>query len=272
MPLAKADGANIYYEVIGQGDPLVLIQGYGHHLLHWGTLPQEFVKIGYQVVLLDNRGVGRSDKPDAPVTISIMADDVSKVMDAAGIGRAAVFGVSMGGIIAQVFAFNHAERLNALILGCTTPCGAHHVAADPEGIRILFDYEYLKNMTPEQRSQTVFSFFCSEEYIQANPDALKYYHAVTVQYPTPTSTFARQAEAISKEDTWDRLPGIKSPTMIITGTADRIVPFKNSELLEERIPGAELVLLQDKQHGFFIEAMDSTRIFVNGFIKRKAKK
>jgi len=70
----------------------------------------------------------------------------------------------------------------------------------------------------------------------------------------------------------DRLPGIKSPTMIITGTADRIVPFKNSELLEERIPGAELVLLQDKQHVFFIEAMDSTRIFVNGFIKRKAKK
>ena len=91
MPLAKADGANIYYEVIGQGDPLVLIQGYGHHLLHWGALPREFVKIGYQVVLLDNRGVGRSDKPDAPVTIATMADDVCKVMDAAGIGRAAVF-------------------------------------------------------------------------------------------------------------------------------------------------------------------------------------
>ena len=272
MPLAKADGANIYYEVIGQGDPLVLIQGYGHHLLHWGALPREFVKIGYQVVLLDNRGVGRSDKPDAPVTIATMADDVCKVMDAAGIGRAAVFGISMGGMIAQEFAISHADRLNALVLGCTTPCGAHHVPPDPEGMRILFDFEYLKNMAPEQRSRTVFSFFCSEEYIQANPDALKYYHMVTMQYPTPTSTFAQQAEAISKEDTWDRLPGIKAPTMIISGTADRIMSFKNSELLEQRIPGAELVLLQDKQHGFFIEAMDSTRIFVNGFLKRKAKK
>jgi len=272
VPLAKADGANIYYEVIGQGDLLVLIQGYGHHLLHWGALPQELVKIGYQVVLLDNRGVGRSDKPDAPMTISMMADDVCKVMDAAGIGRATVFGISMGGIIAQVFAFNHADRLNALVLGCTTPSGEHHIKPDPEGTRILFDYEYLKNMTPEQRSQAVFSFFCSEEYMQENPDALKYYHAVTMQYPTPNSTFVRQAEAMLKEDTWDRLPGIKAPTMIIAGTADRIVPFKNSELLEERIPGAELVLLQDKQHGFFIEAMDSTRIFVNGFLKRKLKK
>ena len=91
MSLARADGANIYYEVIGQGEPLVLIQGYGHHLLHWGALPQEFARIGYQVVLVDNRGVGRSDKPDAPVTISMMADDVCKVMDAAGIGHASVF-------------------------------------------------------------------------------------------------------------------------------------------------------------------------------------
>lgn len=272
MPLVKADGANIYYEVIGQGEPLVLVQGYGHHLLHWGALPQEFVKIGYRVVLVDNRGVGRSDKPDAPVTISMMADDICKAMDDAGIGRASVFGVSMGGLVAQVLAINHADRLNNLILGCTMPGGTHSIPPDPEGMKILFDYDYLKNMTPEQRSRAVFSFFCSEEYMQENPDALKYYHAVTTQYPTPTSTFARQAEAISKEDTWDRLPGIKAPTMIITGTSDRIVPFKNSELLEERIPGAELVLLQDKLHGFFIEAMDSTRIFINGFMKRKARK
>jgi pimeloyl-ACP methyl ester carboxylesterase len=119
---------------------------------------------------------------------------------------------------------------------------------------------------------TVFKFFCSEEYIQGNPDAFKHYHQVTTEYPTPTFTFKRQAEAVLKEDTWDRLPDIKAPTMIITGTADRLVPFKNSELLEQRIPGAELVLLHDKLHGFFIEAMDSTRIFVNGFMKRKAKK
>jgi pimeloyl-ACP methyl ester carboxylesterase len=273
LSLTQADGANIYYEILGQGgDPLVLIQGYGHHSLHWGALPDEFVKIGYQVVLLDNRGVGRSDKPDAPVTMAMMADDVRKVLDATGISRASVFGVSMGGMIAQVFALNHPDRLINLILGCTFPGGQHQVKSGPEAAKVLFDYDYLKNMTPEQRSMTVFQFFCSEEFIQDNPEAFKYYHRVTTEYPTPTFTFKRQAEAMLKEDTWDRLPGIKAPTMIITGTADRIVPFKNSELLEERIPGAELVLLQDKLHGFFIEAMDSTRIFVNGFMKRHGKK
>lgn len=272
MPIAKADGADIYYEVIGQGEPLVLIQGYGHHLLHWGALPQEFVKIGYQVVVLDNRGVGRSTTAEGPLTIATMAEDVCRVMDAAGLGRASVFGVSMGGMIAQVFALNHPDRLNALVLGCTGPGGTHHIQPDPEGTRILFDYEYLKGMAPEKRSEAIFGFFCSEEYLQSNPEALKYYHTVTTQYPTPTAVFAQQADAMLKEDTWERLPSIKAPTMIITGTADRIVPFKNSELLEERIPGAELVLLQDKLHGFFIEAMDSTRIFVNGFLKRKLKR
>ena len=272
MSFARAEGANIYYEVVGQGEPLVLIQGLGHHLLHWGALTNEFVKIGYQLVLMDNRGVGRSDKPDAPLTVAGMAEDVCRVMDAAGIKRASVFGVSMGGMIAQELALNHADRLNCLVLGCTFCGGPHAVQPPPEGLRILFDFDYLKNMQPEQRSLEIFKFFCTDEYIQANPLALKYYHDVTMQYPTPTSSFRKQGEAIAAFDTWERLPSIKAPTMIITGTADRLVPFKNSELLEEKIPGAELVLLQDKGHGFFIEAMDSTRIFVNGFLKRKLKK
>jgi len=272
MPYASSDGIKLYYEVIGQGDPLVLIMGYGHHSLHWGALPQQFARINYQVVLMDNRGVGRSDKPDTPMSISMMADDVCSVMDAAGLKKASVFGVSMGGLIAQVFALNHPDRLINLVLGCTFPGGPHMVPTDPEGLRILFDYEYLQKMTPEQRSMTVFRFFCSDEFIETNKESFNYYHRVTTEYPTPVYIFKRQAEAISKEDTWDRLPSIKSPTMIITGTDDHLVNFKNSELLEERIPGAELTMLQDKRHGFFIEAMDSARIFVNGFMKRRSKR
>ena len=272
MPFADSGGVKIYYEVVGQGDPLVLIQGYGHHLLHWGTLPSEFAKLQYQVILIDNRGVGRSDKPDAPVTIAVMADDVCKVLDALSIKRASVFGVSMGGMIAQEFALNHADRLANLVLGCTFCGGSHSVSPTPEGAKILFDYNYLKSMTSEQRSREIFRFFCSDEFIESNPEALKYYHAVTTQYPTPTYVFVRQAEAVSKFDTWERLPNIKSPAMIIHGTSDQIIPFKNSEILEERIPGAELTLLQDKLHYFYIEAMDSTRIFVHGFMKRHGKK
>jgi 3-oxoadipate enol-lactonase len=272
MPFADAAGVKIYYEVLGQGDPLVMIQGYGQYALQWGGLPNEFAKQQYQVILMDNRGTGRSDKPDAPVTIAQMADDVCQVLDALSMKRASVFGVSMGGMIAQEFALNHADRLINLVLGCTTPGGPNSVKPTPEGAKILFDYEYLNKMTPEQRSREVFRFFCSEDFIQENPDALKQYHEATVKYPTPLFTFARQAEAVSKFDTWDRLENIKAPTMIITGTSDHIIPFKNSEFLEQRIPKAELTLLQDKAHGFFIEGMDSTRIFVNGFMKRHGKR
>jgi 3-oxoadipate enol-lactonase len=70
MPFADSNGVKIYYEAQGQGDPLVLIQGYGHHLLHWAALPEQFAGLQYKVILIDNRGVGRSDKPDAPVTIA----------------------------------------------------------------------------------------------------------------------------------------------------------------------------------------------------------
>ncbi|MCX6007740.1 MAG: alpha/beta hydrolase [Chloroflexi bacterium] len=272
MPFADVGGVKIFYEIGGQGDPLIMIQGYGHNSLHWGKLPNEFAKLQYQVILIDNRGTGRSDKPDAPVTVSQMADDVSKVMDALSLKRASVFGVSMGGMIAQEFALNHADRLINLVLGCTMAGGPNSIKPTPEGAKILYDFDYLKNMTPEQRSREVFRFFCSDEFVEENPDALKEYHEATIEYPTPTYIFARQAEAISKFDTWDRLEKIKAPTMIITGTSDHIIPFKNSEFLEQRIPGAELTLLQDKRHGFFIEGMDSTRIFVNGFMKRHGKR
>ncbi|MBN1689913.1 MAG: alpha/beta hydrolase [Dehalococcoidia bacterium] len=272
MPYAGSGDIKLYYEVIGQGDPLVLIMGYGHHSLHWGDLPQQIAKINYQVVVMDNRGVGRSDKPDMPMSIAMMADDVCSVMDVAGLTKASVFGVSMGGLIAQVFAFNHPDRLYNLVLGCTFPGGSHTAPTDPEGMRILFDYDYLGKMTPEQRSMTVFRFFCSEEFIETNKGAFDYYHRVTNEYPTPLHIFKRQSEAISMEDTWDRLPSIKAPTMVISGTDDRLVNFKNSELLAKRIPGAELTLLQDKRHGFFIEAVDSTRIFINGFMKRRSQR
>ena len=270
MPFVDSNGVKIFYEVGGQGDPLVMVQGYGQYSYMWSGLPNEFARLKHRVVLIDNRGTGQSDKPDAPGTIAQMADDVGKVMDAISRRRASVFGISMGGMIAQEFALNHGDRLINLVLGCTTPGGPNSIKPTPEGARILFDYDYLKNMTPEQRSREVFGFFCSEEFIAGHPEALKEYHEATMEYPTPLYTFARQAEAIAKFDTWDRLEKIKAPTLIIAGTADQIIPFKNSELLAQRIPGAELTLLQDKRHGFFIEAMDSTKIFINGFLMRHA--
>lgn len=270
MPSINSGGVKIYYEVIGQGDPLVMIQGYGHHSLQWGDLPDALAKSKYKIILIDNRGAGRSDKLDMPVTVPQMADDVCKVLDAISLKRTSVFGISMGGMIAQEFALHHPDRLINLVLGCTHPGGKNLVKPTPEGARIIYDFDYLRSMSPEQRTREVFRFFCSDEFISANPDALKKYHEATLVSPTPFFTFVRQAKAIAEFDAWDRLPDIKAPTMIISGTSDQVVPFQNSELLNKRIPRSELILLQDKRHGFFIEAMDATLILIDSFIKRQS--
>ena len=272
MPTVNIDGLNIYYETLGQGEPILLIQGYGHNSLHWGDFPAQMSRQQYQLITFDNRGTGRSDKVDAPMTIAGLADDAVKVLDDLKIAKAHVFGVSMGGMIVQELALNYPDRVITLILGCTNSGVSHSIKPDPEAYRLLFNLEYMKNLAPEQRSRAVWKFAVSEEFASTNTQALNYYHKVTTDYPTPTVIFQRQAEAIGGWDSWDRLPHLEMPVMIIAGTSDRIIPYKNSELLRERIPNAELTLLQDKRHFFFVEAADSTRAFVNGFIKRKAKK
>jgi len=271
VPIVKSGDANIYYEVRGQGEPLVMIIGIGGHLLQWGQLPDDFAR-QYKVILLDNRGAGRSDRLQGPITMSQMADDVAAVMDATSTGKAHVFGISMGGMIAQEFAIRHSDRLLNLVLGCTTPSGTHHIPSDAEARRILFDAEYLKSLTPEQQTMETFTFLCTEEFIKDNPDIYQYYHKVTVEYLTPGNTYKYQGNAVHEWTSWDGLPDIKAPTMVITGTADRIINPGNSKLIAERIPGSELVLLQDKRHGFFIEARESTRLFINGFMKRHGVK
>ncbi|MCX6004545.1 MAG: alpha/beta hydrolase [Chloroflexi bacterium] len=271
MPFVKSGDVNIYYEVRGQGDPLVMIMGLGGHLLQWGSLPDDLAK-QYKVILMDNRGVGRSDRLQGPITMSMMVDDVASVLDETSTGKAHVFGVSMGGMIAQEFAIRHGDRLLNLVLGCTTCSGTHHIRSDAGALRILFDVEYLKSLTPEKRTMETLLFLCTEEFIDANPEIYQYYHKVTMDYLTPGITYKYQGEAVYKWDSWERLPDLKAPTMIITGTSDRIINPGNSKILAERIPGSELVLLQDKRHGFFIEARDSTRLFINGFMKRHGVK
>lgn len=272
MPFVDVAGMKLYYEALAAGSPLVMVPGYGQYSLQWGGLPGEFAKLNYQVILVDNRGTGRSDKQDAPVTIAGMADDICRVLDALSLDRASIFGASMGGMIAQEFALNHADRLNNLILGCTSAGGANSIKPDSEGMKILFDYDYLNRMTPEQRSREVFRFLCSDSFIEQYPEYLKQYHLATIKHPTPLITFKRQAEAVAAFDTWDRLEKITAPTLIITGTEDRIMPYQNSQLLNQRIPGSELTLLKGKGHGFYIEGMDSTRVFVNDFMKRHGAK
>ena len=149
MPTVKVGDISIYYEIHGEGEALVLIMGYGGSSLGWFRQIPVFSR-GFKVVAFDNRGTGRSDKPDIPYTMKMMAGDVAGLLEAIGIDAAHIYGVSMGGRIAQEFALRYPEKVVSLILGCTSCGGTHTIMPDDEVMTVFFDMERMKRLTPEE--------------------------------------------------------------------------------------------------------------------------
>jgi 3-oxoadipate enol-lactonase len=165
-----------------------------------------------------------------------MADDTAGLMDALGIGRAALLGISMGGMIAQEFALHHQEKLSCLILGCTHFGGAGVAQSPPEVVAAVMAGT---NATPPQQKQQLEAVFC-DDTIERRPEVVEKHHRIRAQYAIPPFAFARQIQAISAFDASTRLGQIHLPTLVITGREDRLVAPPNSKLIADRIPGATL--------------------------------
>jgi len=269
MPAAKVGDINSYYEVHGEGESLLLINGYGQYSGHWARLIPILAR-EYRVVTFDNRGTGQSDKPKMPYTTKMMAADASGLLDAIGIDAAHIFGVSMGGMIAQEFALNYPDKVISLILGCTQCGGSKTVQPTPEALAFLFSPEIAKLPVAERARATV-PWLWNQEFIDKHPGAVEWYVEATCKYPTPPNGFACQAQAIAGHDTYDRLPEIKAPTLVITGSADKIIQSENSKILASRIPNAELVMLENAGHGFFGDAAAEATKAMLDFLKRHPK-
>jgi len=270
MATAKVGDINVYYEIHGKGEPLVLIYGYvGHSELWFRQIPVFSKK--YQVVAFDNRGVGRSDKPDIPYTMAMMAEDIAGLLDIIGIDAAHIFGISMGGMIAQHFALTFPQRVISLILGCTACGGVHMIQPEPDSMAALFDFERLKNMTPEEVTRQAMPFCYSQEFIARNSDIIEERVAKQLEYPTPPHGATRQAGAIMGHDTYELLPKITLPTLVIAGDNDRLIPVENSRILASRIPGAELAIIKGAGHEFFIEDAEEANKMILDFLGRHRK-
>jgi pimeloyl-ACP methyl ester carboxylesterase len=267
MPIVKANDINIYYEIHGEGEPLLMIQGYGQYSGHWTTLLPPFSR-QYRVIIFDSRGTGRSDKPETPYTMQMMAADVKELLDAIGIDKANVFGVSMGGMVAQEFALSYPDKLINLVLGCTNCGGKQQIIPTPEALGFLFNPEMAK-LSVEERARITTGWLWTKEFIDKHPEAVDMYIDITAKYPTPVHGFYGQAQAIAHHDTCDRLPQIKVPTLVIVGDADRIIPHENSKLIASRIPGAELVIVPNAGHGF-TESPDAVKAVLD-FLKRHSQ-
>jgi 3-oxoadipate enol-lactonase len=267
MPVVKVGDINIYYEIHGDGEPLLMIQGYGQYSAHWTTLIPPFAK-ECRVIIFDNRGTGRSDKPETPYTMKMLAADANGLLDATGIDRANIFGVSMGGMIAQEFALNYPHKVINLVLGCTQCGGKQSALPTQEALEFLFSPEIAK-LPVEKRARETATWLWTKEFIEKHPEAVDIYVDITMKYPTPPHGWASQARAIWGHDTYERLPQIKAPTLVIVGDADRIIPAGNSKILASRIPNAESVIVKKAGHGF-TEAPEATGAILD-FLKRHSK-
>ncbi|MGO8933255.1 MAG: alpha/beta fold hydrolase [Terracidiphilus sp.] len=250
--------AKIYWDEQGQGAPVLLIMGLGYTSAMWyrtrPVLAQHF-----RTIALDNRGVGLSDVPAGPYSIATMASDAAAVLDAAGIAHAHVFGVSMGGMIAQEFVLQYPARTRSLILGCTAAGGPSAVRAESKVADVLM----ARGMTPEQAREAILPFI----YDAATPRE-KIEQDVAVRQPwlpTPAGYIA-QLQAILAWESYSRIAQITAPTLVIHGKSDALVPPGNGELIAKRIPGAKLVLLDHASHLFLTDRTDEAHRVILEFL------
>jgi 3-oxoadipate enol-lactonase len=258
VPIAVLDDVELYYEERGQGAALLLIAGIPAVASDWAALAEPLSK-SRRVITYDNRGSGRSSVPAGPYTTRQLAGDAVALLDHLDVARADVFGMSLGGMIAQEVALGWPERVNRLVLGCTHP-GVRHAAPQPRESARAFALE-----TDDWglRMQTLAPFAFSSG---ASPQLLQPFIAKkSADVQDPVGYRAQIAAALS-HDSRNRLGEIRSPTLILTGDDDRVIPAPSSEVLRDGIPGSTMRVIDGAGHLFFIEKPDQSLQLLETFL------
>jgi pimeloyl-ACP methyl ester carboxylesterase len=249
----------IAWERRGSGPPLVLVHGLGYARWGWGPLP-ELLERDFELVLLDNRGIGESEVPPGPYSAADMAQDVLGVLDATGLSRAHVLGTSLGGMVAQELALAAPERVDRLVLVCTTPGGAGAFPLPERTLALLREAPTLDPATALRR-------FVANALAPDAPESLvDEITALRLANPPDQDGWQAQAAAGTTYDGFDRLGAIAAPTLVLHGTADGVVDPRNAGLLAERIPNAEVELFEGGGHLFFWEQPERFAARVRRFL------
>ncbi len=247
----------IAWESTGEGSPLLLIQGLGYG--RWGWEPiVPGLPARHRVVSFDNRGIGESDKPDGPYTAAQMAGDALQVMDEAGLERAHVVGASLGGMIAQELVAAAPERVDKLVLCCTTPGGPGAVPMPEATIRLFAEAASLEPSVALRRFV--------ENALGDDPPAGLVDELFARRLANPLDPAGWQAQAAAGMGFQGINSEITAPTLIISGTSDNVVDYRNAELLAARIPGSRGELLEGAGHLFFWEQPNESVTLINGFL------
>lgn len=224
MPFADNQGVRIYWDERGSGEALLLIAGIGCPSQMWSGF-RPILAERNRTLALDNRGTGKSDVPPGPYSVPAMASDAAAVLDAAGVQVSHVFGVSMGGIVAQEFALQYPARSRSLILGCTSFGGPHAVRPEPAVRQFLAARGSMSAAEAEQASVPI--MYCAETPRSRIGEDL----ALRRRWQTPPAAYIAQFQGVVAWEGYSRLPELRVPTLVIHGDCDLLVPPANGELL-----------------------------------------
>lgn len=260
MPILQHNRDRIYWEPVGSGPPLLLIQGIGYPSdANWRIVPALAARC--TVIQFDNPGVGRSDVPNDELTIGQMADAAGAVIEAAGLGAAHVAGFSMGGLIAQELALNHPLLVRTLTIGCSSPGGDAAVPASREVGELLRELALLPAREAAERSASIV-------YAAATPrTAIK--ADIDVRMARPTSRHGYFAQLLAVGDykgSMDRIDQLTCPVLIVQGDEDRLVPPVNADVLRKAIPQARRELLVGAGHILMTDATEQLTRLILDFV------
>jgi 3-oxoadipate enol-lactonase len=235
MPFVTLNGLKQHYRLEGEGpQTIVLVNGLADDLETWVEQMGDFLGAGYRVLRFDNRGIGKSGRPRGPYTTAQMAADTKALVEHLGLKKFHLVGVSMGGMIAQEYALAHAGDLKSLSLCCT------YAAPGPFCSRMFAlwrDMAKTMGVPAVMRDVTLWAF--TQSFFAEQEETLKQFEAAMATLAQPVSAYLAQLHAIQMHDTRDRLARIRTPTMVLAGAEDILIPMPLSRQLHAAIPGAQ---------------------------------
>jgi pimeloyl-ACP methyl ester carboxylesterase len=266
MPTVPANNLNIYYEIHGTGEPLVLIAGLGYDLWVWHRMVPGLAEY-FRVVTFDNRGVGHTDKPPGPYTAEMLAADTAGLIAALGLDTAHIMGHSMGGFVAQALALDWPQLVDKLILSATNFGGPNHIPVTQEALAILTNMQ----SDPVERLRRGIHVSTAPGFAENHPDLMQAWLDYRVAHPIDPVAYQAQlgvglglttAEAAFEK----RLKNVVAPTLVLFGEHDRVVPPGNAELLAREIPDSRIEILANAGHFFPLEVPERVVDVLVGFL------
>jgi pimeloyl-ACP methyl ester carboxylesterase len=250
---AQLDDIKLHYKISGRGEPLLMLMGFCGTIGWWPQAVQDYFSARYQLILIDNRGMGLSERGNKKYTMATLADDVHGLLQHLGIEAAHVLGVSMGGMIAQEFAIRHPERVKRIILANTQGMVKPHRSLTLPHMR--FGWRYLTDARL-RRSPLLLNLIFTDSFREQC--AREEWEMIYAAYASSVS-WERAQEQLRAIIPWRsvrRLSKVKAPTLVLAASHDLLIPPRNSLDVARKIPNARFVCLENQGHGMLYEAFD----------------